>query len=159
MEPLSALAVAAAVIQFADFGYRLLRGAHDRYTSPSGLESQAVEVSTVSKDLSQLAEDVESKLGVGTGPSEEAFRCLCRECKEVHDALQRILAELQARDTSRLALAARSLVAAWKEVAGESEIQKLEKRLNNIRQQMMTALLCLLLWVTCNWVMVRARVC
>lgn len=62
MDPLSGLAVGAAVIQFVDFGTRLLKGTHGVYNSTSGQSAELIELSTISTDLTQLLQDAESKL-------------------------------------------------------------------------------------------------
>ena len=55
MEPLSAVSIAAAVVQFVDFGTRLLSTSVEIYKSPSGQTAEEVEVTTVLGDLTSLA--------------------------------------------------------------------------------------------------------
>jgi len=148
MDPLSALSFSAAVVQFADFGSRLLKNAHETYTSSSGQASELVELSIVSKDLANLAENVESRLTGDNEASEGIFRRLCRDCRQSHDELQDILHRLQARGSNRLAMAASSLTTALRKVAAAGEIERLSGQLSRIRQQMMAELLSSLWWVT-----------
>ncbi|RYO85379.1 hypothetical protein DL766_000452 [Monosporascus sp. MC13-8B] len=62
MEPLSALGIAAAVVQFADFGYRVVKGAYGAYESSSSRVVGDIELTTASHDLSQLLKNAEAKL-------------------------------------------------------------------------------------------------
>jgi hypothetical protein len=62
MDPLSALSVAAAVVQFVGFGTRVLSNARHIYESSSGQTSTNLELSTVANDLSRLIDDMESKV-------------------------------------------------------------------------------------------------
>jgi hypothetical protein len=62
MDPLSALSVAAAVVQFVDFGTRVLSDARHIYESSSGQTSMNLELSTVANDLSRLIDDMESNV-------------------------------------------------------------------------------------------------
>ncbi|KAK3299633.1 uncharacterized protein B0H64DRAFT_102915 [Chaetomium fimeti] len=144
MDPLTALSTAAAVVQFADFGYRLVKNAHELYTSPQGQKSKHIELSIVSHDLSRLADAVEAKLGDNEGPGGEVLR-LCRECASTNHELQEILGKLKARGKTKVALAVDSWRVTLKQVATADNIEKLANRLNLIRQQMNVALLYLLL--------------
>ena len=147
MEPLSALSVAAAAIQFADFGSRLLKNALQIYSSPSNQTAQSIQLSTVSHDLTTLIDDLELKLleSQNVGQLNETFLRLCRECKETNTELQAILDKLQARGSNQISLAASSLLVAFKQVAAADEVDRLTNRLDQIRQQIMVALLSQLL--------------
>ncbi|KAK0709320.1 hypothetical protein B0T26DRAFT_652605, partial [Lasiosphaeria miniovina] len=164
MDPLTALSVAAAVVQFADFGCRLLRRAYEIYESPKNQSAKNIELSTVSRDLAHLVQDVELKLGgngnetenrkgQGRGQAQsreeqhpnEAFMRLCRECRETNDQLQVIIGKLQARGSNRLSLAASSWMVALRQAAAAGDLDRLTERLNQIRQQIMVALLSQLL--------------
>ncbi|KAK3354070.1 hypothetical protein B0T25DRAFT_225232 [Lasiosphaeria hispida] len=145
MDPLSALSIAAAVVQFADFGFRLVKSAHELYKSPSGQKSEYVELSIVSHDLSHLADAVGAKLGDNEGPAGEVFFRLSRECASTNDELQEMLGKLKARGSTKIALAADSWRVTLRQVATAGDIERLANRLSQIRQQMNVALLYLLL--------------
>ncbi|KAK3305673.1 uncharacterized protein B0T15DRAFT_556009 [Chaetomium strumarium] len=133
-DPLSALSVAAAVVQFADFGFRLLKSTRELYKSPSGQKAAHIELSVVSQNLSRLAAFVEAKIEENAGPSAQVFLGLCRECASTNDELQEILSKVEARGSTNVMLAA--------DTAGD--IERLANRLASIRQQMNSALLYLL---------------
>ncbi|KAH6637278.1 hypothetical protein F5144DRAFT_570116 [Chaetomium tenue] len=144
MDPLSALSIAAAVVQFVDFGYRLVKSAHQLYTSPGGQKLEDIELSIVSRDLSNLADAVQAKLDDNAGPQGDVLR-LCCECASTNTELQEILAKLKARGDTKLALAADICRVTLRQVATAGDIEKLAGRLSGIRQQMNVALLYLLL--------------
>ncbi|KAK0712238.1 hypothetical protein B0T21DRAFT_376227 [Apiosordaria backusii] len=58
MEPLSALSVAAAVVQFVDWGSRVLSESRHRYKSASGETLEELEVSQLCADLSSLSQKI-----------------------------------------------------------------------------------------------------
>jgi len=147
MDPLSALSISAAVIQFVEFGHGLITNTLKIYKSASGDESNHVELSIMSKDLSTLAADVEARFAGHGGLAGDMFRRLHQDCKTAHHELENILRKLEARGTTKLALVRSSFLAALKQVTTGADIQALADRLNEIRQQMMVALLSLLMYV------------
>ena len=151
MDPLSGLSVAAAVVQFVDFGTRLLKGTHQVYNSSSGQSAEVIELSAISTDLTQLLQDAESKLRAkpldGSQSSEDTFHGLCRKCEATKDAIQKVISRLQARGHSKISVAASSFSVALKRVLSSHELEALIERLDRIRQQAMMAVLCLLLYV------------
>lgn len=150
MDPLSALSISAVVVQFADFGYRLLKGAHEIYTSPTGQSANEIQLSAVFDDLSRISSEVKTKLTAMeeqvalSSSSVEVFLSLARQCEEAGKSLQAIFSKFD-RQGSKIKLAGRSWAAVLKEFAADTEIKQLQVRLHNIREQMMIALLSLLL--------------
>lgn len=60
MEPLSALAVACAVIQFVDFGSKLIGTGLEVYKSPNGAPEEAIEIETLATHAEQLSKRLAS---------------------------------------------------------------------------------------------------
>ncbi|PTB60142.1 hypothetical protein M431DRAFT_502264 [Trichoderma harzianum CBS 226.95] len=146
MDPVNAVGIAAAVVQFADFGFRLVKSAWELYKSPSGQASEYIELSAVSQDLSSLADAVKAKLDESQGSIGEVFTRLYRECKATNDELQSILSNLRVKaGSNKIELAADGLRVAFRQVAAAGDIEKLADRLSQIRQQMDVGLLYLLL--------------
>jgi hypothetical protein len=150
MDPLSALSVAASVVQFVDFSSRLLHETYKVYKSPSGQTSQSIELSRVAKDLAYLSSQVQMKsdhigqTNTKTGSSEETLLRLCRECIEISAELENALAQLRARGTTKLNYAKASFIVAMREIWTEGKVKGLGECLNQIRQQMtIAALVCL----------------
>ena len=162
MDPLSALSVAAAVIQFVDFGQRLFVGTWSIYRSSSGESVVLEDLSTVSRDLEQLSTSVERALehtqGRENGPSisqyaDESLLRACAECRAISSDIQNILLEIghsfqpMAVANKKLAKNKRNgslslgecfrkaLMQYWK----RDEIDDLNKRLADVRLQIIQA--------------------
>jgi hypothetical protein len=149
MDPVSALGVAAAVVQFADFGYRFIKNAAELYNS--GEKAEYIELSNVSQDLSRLADAVGAKLGENKGPADEIFCRLRDECLSTNEELQSKLVKVRTRvslNSSRIKLAADGLRAAFNEVQIGGDIDKLADRLKRISERMNVTMLHMLLSVT-----------
>jgi hypothetical protein len=155
MDPLGALSVAAAVVQFVDFGTRVLSDARHIYKSSSGQTPVNLELSMVTDDLSRLIDDVESKaekaslqstnVSVSLNSPEESFLRLCRKCKDISSELQLSLGKLQASGPNKIDLAVKSVFLSVKGVIAEKDIETLKDRLSQIREQMKMAVL-VFLW-------------
>jgi hypothetical protein len=66
MDPLSALSVAGTVVQFVDFGSKLLRAGKDLYKSSTGVSATNAELETIAKAI----QSVILKLRQSSGPFE-----------------------------------------------------------------------------------------
>ncbi|UKZ47947.1 hypothetical protein TrVGV298_002183 [Trichoderma virens] len=141
MDPVSAFGIAAAVAQFADFGFRLIKSAHELYKSPSGQAPEYIELSRVSVDLLRLVGAIKMKFDENQGLAGEIFLRLHDECQTTNDELKRILDRLKARGSTKIALAADGLKVAFRQVAAAGDIEKLAHRLDRIRQQINVGLL------------------
>ncbi|KAI8956112.1 hypothetical protein F4801DRAFT_586227 [Xylaria longipes] len=151
MDPLSALGVAAAAVQFLDFGCRVLADAREIYKSKTDSDPESVELWKVSRDLMELITEVELKLGDAkwetetAGASEQVFVRLCGECRDISRELQDMISNVQAKGTTKLTLAMVSFVHALNGAQSPAKIEQLKERLNQARQQMMMAVL-VFLW-------------
>lgn len=148
MDPLSALGAAAAVTQFVDYTITILRDTREIIKSVDGQTAKHIEISCISMDLERLAEDVDVKSkGLATidaDQSEQIFLRLCGECREIAKKLLTSCAQLQSTGVTRLEIAASSFVAAVKGVWNSGKIEDLQERLDQVRQQMMMAVLAFL---------------
>ena len=88
MEPISALSVAAAVVQFVDFGKHLLSDACEIYRSPSGETTKMVDASTILKDLAFFTARLSEITGTSAGneqvisDAEAHLITISKECEE-----------------------------------------------------------------------------
>ena len=100
MEPLSAFAIASAVIPFVEFGAKVLSKSVGLYKSAEGSLPINLELSSIVEDLSQISADLVSKAGLGeaqlTG-DELALNRLASQCnvlaKELISDLQRLVVQ------------------------------------------------------------------
>jgi hypothetical protein len=96
MEPLSALSVAAAVVQFVDFGTRLLSQTREIYKSSTGQTERVSLLKRVTRDLDSLTSRVEEKaatlrVNAPPGSADAIFLESCKQCKEVGGELADLL--------------------------------------------------------------------
>jgi hypothetical protein len=104
-------------VQFADFGYRLLRGAHEIYTSPTGQRTKHVDLSVVFTNLSRITTEVKLQLSVIDGlgatqldqttsslPSTDVFLRLAREYEDTSKALHAIFSKLSDQEGKKVSL-------------------------------------------------------
>ncbi|KAI1081289.1 hypothetical protein F5B20DRAFT_588842 [Whalleya microplaca] len=156
MDPLSILSVAAAAIQFLDFGSRVLTDTREAYASSLGQSHNNLELSKISEDFTSLTEDAIFKLNDHEliysernkhitrnyrAKTQDLLFQFCREASNINEELQQLLAKLRARGTTKLELAANSLFVALKGILSAEKIQKLKDRIDQTRQQIMTAML------------------
>ncbi|KAK4080937.1 hypothetical protein Trihar35433_2042 [Trichoderma harzianum] len=141
MDPVNAVGIAAAVVQFADFGFRLVKNAHGLYKSPSGQAPEYINLSEVSEDLLRLADAIGAKINNIQGPAGDVFLRLRDKCKSTNDELQSILNRLKVQGTTKIELAADGLRVAFRQVAAAGEIERLANLLNQIRQEMNMAMI------------------
>ncbi|KAJ0134280.1 hypothetical protein HZ326_22665 [Fusarium oxysporum f. sp. albedinis] len=164
MDPLSALGVAAAVVQFVDFGQRLLSETWHIYRDATGQDIELRELSTVSRDLTQVAQaarDAIAQQEASQSVSQHADTWLldvCRECDIISREIENILPQidpsfkiqlesgnrtgivsfLKKDDDGKLSIGdafRKALKSLWK----GREVEDLKTHFNKIHQQMMTA--------------------
>ncbi|KAK4220645.1 hypothetical protein QBC38DRAFT_175641 [Podospora fimiseda] len=152
MEPLTALGLAAAVVQFTDFGVRILTESIRVYHSLDGQTLEHVQLSRVSQDLSELAGKIQENAtnlpepGRPLRSTEQIFVRLAEQCQDISNQLNNILERLQVRrkSNSRIDLAKESIFVALRAYRSSSQISSLRESLSSIRQQMMMASLTVL---------------
>ncbi|SCV57729.1 uncharacterized protein FFB14_15295 [Fusarium fujikuroi] len=164
MDPLSALGVAAAVVQFVDFGQRLLSETWHIYRDATGQDIELRELSTVSRDLTQVAQAVRDAIAqqeASQSVSQHADTWLldvCHECDIISREIENIIPQIdpsfkiQLESGNRTGFVSfikkdddgkfsigdafrKALKSLWK----GREVEDLKTRLNKIHQQMMTA--------------------
>ncbi len=62
LDPLSALSVAAAVVQFVDFSAKIVSKGKQLYKSPGGVLRENEQTETVTKRLQNLAQNLKTSL-------------------------------------------------------------------------------------------------
>ncbi|KAF7555992.1 hypothetical protein G7Z17_g1710 [Cylindrodendrum hubeiense] len=171
MDPLTALSVAAGVVQFIDFGTRLFSEVGQLYLSPSGRTAEEVQLSTVASDLSQLARNVDSETALlargvpAEGSSEAILLRICEECMTATRELETAIQALRSKDvgepfkfgdkghrfdgfdsdkkSAKISRAVHSFAIAIRSVA-TFDINSWSHRLSDLRMRMMSASLAVL---------------
>jgi hypothetical protein len=160
MDPISALSVAAAVIQFVDFGKHLLSASYEIYRSPSGETANEVELSTIAKDLTTLVVQIKGKIGSTAGDdppgaaAEYHLAKICEECEEIVTQFHVALNELGKQESiksrgvgskespkTRLKMAQGAIRKALASVWNSSKIYDTTEQLKKLKGRLMTATL------------------
>lgn len=147
MDPTSALAIAAAVVQFVDFTARLLSETHNVYKAGLGSTVEDVVLTDITTDLAKLSTEVENKSTVlirtneSRSTSQETFLRICGECKIVCAELNSLVEKLSVKNPGTF----KSFQVAAKRIWSKERILSVKERLNEMRQQMMMAA------IVCIW--------
>ncbi|KAF4948223.1 hypothetical protein FSARC_13789 [Fusarium sarcochroum] len=153
MDPLSILSIAAGVVQFVDFGTRVLSEAKEAYSSSVGRTLQNADLSATVDNFSTLSSVLEDKSKLLTnapaGSSHEVFVRLCSECKDVIRQLENAISKHQVTGDHGFDRAVSSLVVVIKGIWSAGEIDHMKQRLERIRGEINTALL-IFIWDEAN---------
>jgi len=132
MDPLSALSVAAAVVQFLDFGGSILASTFAIYKS-SNKGDGTKDITSITTRLITLNSDL--KRSVGFTPAsqiDEDIVILCQQCNKAADDLLDALRQLNSASNTNLW---NSFKIALRTVWSQGEIDALQSRLEAYRQQ------------------------
>lgn len=146
MEPVAALGVAAAAVQFLSFTGEIISKSREIYRSADGTLLVQSELDTLAKSLRSqclpLRNFIRAERRTAFGESEAELRSLCRNCIRVADELGEALEKLKVHDTRHRKWT--SFRQALNSVRTEDEIEQLSKRLERYRNQIDTTLLFIL---------------
>ena len=146
MDPVSALGVAATVVQFVDFTISLVSGTYKIYNSASYNRDENFDLKTITTSLNELNSDLRHSLTPVASthklsPRNEAIDTLCKECTKVAEKLLSALNGLSGQTKCKLW---GSFQQALRTIWSQEEIQSLKKRLDTFRHQISMQILALL---------------
>jgi hypothetical protein len=152
LDPLSALSIAATVIQFVDFASKIVSKGKHIYKSTDGVIRENGETETVTLRLRDMANDVlqQSKpleyldgLDVEELSQDHRLQNICRECSRVSEELLLHLGSLKVpKGTEHRKW--KSFRQALKSVWSKQELDAVAKRLDILRNELDTQILVLL---------------
>jgi hypothetical protein len=162
MDPLTALSVAAAVVQFVDYGSRLLSRTWQIYKTSSWETKETVTLSTISADLAFFSKKVEDEAvrlhrsQSAQNSSEGRLIEICKGCIAANAELSLALSQASSRwqlSETKSQKPSNFMLKLNKAVVGASEGLSgwsfndgfWRQRLSELRQEMSTALL-VVLW-------------
>jgi hypothetical protein len=174
MDPLSALAIAAAAAQFFDYGVRLLSGTVQRYQSIAGASEEQLDLESVTNRLCHYVNQVDISIGGqdqqvqgaanggGSVPSrnspkqpthavqssryETEIQAIVRNCKELAHELLELLEDLKVKGKHRLV---KSFLMAAKSIGKEEKVRKLRDRLSSAQSELSLWLMATIKYVYC----------
>lgn len=134
MDPLSALSIAASVVQFVDYGTRIVSKSHEINKSAGGASIQNVELGAATKRLQTLTTPLQNLQG------DESLKQICIGCIEVSLELEQCLEQLKVPEGHKHRKC-KIFRQALKSVARKDEIEEFKMRLHGFRLELSTYVL------------------
>ena len=143
LDPLTAISLASAVVQFTDFGIKLVRGSIELYHSADGANAERSNLELNSNRVIKLADKIifaEHNDDGGPWPEDERqLRELANSCKSIASDLLKVLDELKVKDPAGRG---RKWESFKKAVAAQTphnknKIADLDKKLRIVQQAML----------------------
>lgn len=140
LDPLSALSLAAAIVQFVDYTTKIVLGAAEIHASATGSLDKNVELSSITIDLSDISDKlvIDDRNQSNTYSNDErALSSLAMQCRDVANKLLTTLEDLSVKGPHKKWKSVRqALLSVWREI----EIRDIRKRLDTFRNQLTTRL-------------------
>jgi hypothetical protein len=140
MDPFSALSLAASVVQFLEFGVKLISESSEIYKSTRGLSIEHAELEDACLNLGTLSSDLAEASAESTfntvqrSQKEEGLRRMAVACSKIADELLAALRKMSLHDGRHGKLT--SFRQALKNVWGKGKVKSLEARLNKYKQHL-----------------------
>jgi len=137
MEPLSALSIATAVVQFLDFAGKVVSGTWQIYRGqpPKGTEANS-DVRSITISLNKVTKNLQASKRKSSSKhwssQDAAISMLAESCTEVGEQLLTLLDRLRSQSNHR---AWASFRTALRTIWSEKEVDKLCQTLDSYRQQ------------------------
>jgi len=139
LDPMSALSIAASVIQFVDFSSKLVSKGYHIYHSTDGTLAKNLELEVITDELLQLVMRLgchgNSPNTTSLSPEEEALRVMAEKCNGIATELLNRLAKLKVKKNANFR-GWKSFRQALKSVWSKDELDELSERLSGFRDQM-----------------------
>jgi hypothetical protein len=134
MDPLTALSVAASVVQFVSYGSELVSKSRELYKSAHGTLTENAEIEEASKRLQEMTAPLQGIQG------DQILEQICSGCVEVSRELVQRLDNLKVPEDHRHKKW-KSFRQALKSVIGKSKINEIKGRLHGFRMELDTHVL------------------
>lgn len=148
LDPFTALSLATAVIQFVDFGCKIVDTGRSLYNLSEGATGANKTLEDVTCDLAAHTEKLGKSLGingVSLSDQDKAFEKLREKCHKLAKELEKTLNALKVKDSYHGILRGwTSLRKAFKAVSSESKIRDMAKQLEAYQQELAFHLLAIL---------------
>lgn len=142
MDPLTAISLAGTVVQFLDFGIKLVSKTHEIYSSIEGTQTRDVDLELLTENLTSVTRRLSSRArkacAFALSEDEKALERLTQQCGSVGDELVRALQNAKVQGPFRGWKSARQ---ALKSILGGDRVQDLYDRLKQYREQVVVVLL------------------
>jgi len=122
MDPLAALGLASAVVQFVDFGFKLVKGTAEIYDSATGATSQDVSLKLITQKLQELTSNLEVGASSPQNPDQSRLQALAEECQSLSAKILALLSKTKTKDRS-LRASAGAAIRTWRYREEKKEIE------------------------------------
>jgi hypothetical protein len=144
MEPLSALTVACAVIQFVEFGSKLVGTGLEVYKSTNGAPEEVVEIEALAAHAEQLSKKLAFSMQtpvLDTGAQGEAkLRELASRSEKLANEIVTILSRIRGQPNKTWPAVRTAVQLKW----NEGKIKNLQARLDAVKSEILLQLLCMM---------------
>jgi hypothetical protein len=152
LDPLTALSLAASIVQFVDVGSRLVETGYSMYKSADGATDDHIHLEQITADLLSVAKTVEQRLpgfqqsGQGRlSRGDRDLQNLGQKCQKLGAQLLKKLDDLRVEENFKgLARGWAALRKTFKRIWSEEDIKNLEGKLSDYRQQLYVRMLAIL---------------
>jgi len=133
MDPFTAIGLASSIVQFVDYGTRLLCDAREIYTSVSGSTDENKSIETVTAEMKALSAKLSLPPASAQTEDEKALRRIATECESVSSEILSLLAKIRSPNPkSKL----RSVWSALQSKMHQAQKLDLQNRLRDCRDQL-----------------------
>jgi hypothetical protein len=152
VDPLTALSVAGTIVQFVDFGTKLISRSKELYQSVDGALGVNKELEKIVEDLSKLLVKLQRPVRLkntssGNDLDEDALESLCTACRNVANEMLKRLEGLKVNgNNGRWKCFGKALKSAW----SRHELETLRRRLLAFENALRTRVLVGLRYVSSN---------
>ncbi len=129
-----AVGLASSILTFLDVGYKVIRSAHEIYSSTTGATEENTHILSIVTDLEGVSVNLETHHLVKNDPD---LVKLSKDCQALSKDLLKLLESLKPKSDSKL----HSVKAAWSVMRSRKDVQSIEKRLGEYREQITLHLL------------------
>lgn len=136
MDPVSAIGLAANILQFVEFGANLCGRIHEVASSATGLTEENAHLNVTVDELRNVTDGLITNLKGNTKHEAELVK-LAGQCRDLAAELTGMLSKLKSKKEDRFWSSVR---AAWKSTIKEKKIASIERRLGEYRAQIILRL-------------------
>ncbi|RYP29607.1 hypothetical protein DL767_006659 [Monosporascus sp. MG133] len=129
--------LASGILTFLDVSYKIIKGTYEIHSAVAGATLENTHVSIVTHDLEEVADGLK---GDPQKIKDPKLIEISTECHYLSQDLLKLLGRLQAKDGSRR----QSFKAAWAVMRKQSDVKKIEERLEHYRSEIGLRLLVLI---------------
>lgn len=136
MDPLSAISLAGTVVQFVDFGFKIVKIAEEFQRSASGASVENDRIDSLTIKMQALALDLQpQKIEFSMTADERRLNDLAKECQSLSENLLDLLGTLKIQDSSKKSKR-QALSATFRNMRKKNEKEELRARLERCKQQL-----------------------